>query len=76
MTGSRARRRRLTPRQLEIIDLLSRPGATQPKVAAELGIAEQTVKNHLQTAYDRLDVTSFGQAVRALGQRLDRPPVR
>lgn len=64
-----SRRRRLTARQLEIVDLLTRPGATQAAVAEELGISEQTVKNHLQTVYDRLDVTSLAQAVRALRLR-------
>lgn len=68
-------RRRPTARQLEIVELLSRPGATQASVAAALGISEDTVKNHLQALYIRLGVTSFGGAVRVLGRSLNRTPV-
>lgn len=60
---------RLTPRQLEIIDRLSRPGATQATVAEELGISSQTVKNHLTMVYRTLGVRSFGQAVRIVRNR-------
>lgn len=66
-------RRRITARQLEIVERLSRPGATQSAVAEELGISEQTIKSHLQTVYDRLGVQSFAQAVRALATRFLTP---
>lgn len=62
-------RRRLTARQREIIDRLSRPGATQAAVADDLGISVQTVKNHLTLAYRTLGVRSFGQAVRVVHRR-------
>jgi DNA-binding NarL/FixJ family response regulator len=61
----------LSERQREIIDLMSRPGA-RPSVRAvadELGIAEQTVKNHLNDVYRRLRVHTLAQAVRVV---LDR----
>lgn len=63
-------RRRLTARQLEILEHLSRPHATQARVAAELGISEQTIKNHLQSVYDRLDVRSLAQAIRVVRHQL------
>ena len=56
--------RRLTTRQIEILDLLSVPGATQASVADELGISPQTVKNHLTMVYRTMGVRSFGQAIR------------
>lgn len=58
--------RRLTARQLEIIDRMSRRGATATKVAAALGISEQTVKNHLSDAYREYDVHALAQLVRVL----------
>jgi DNA-binding NarL/FixJ family response regulator len=67
--GSARKDRRLTPRQLEIIDLLSRPGARQASVAEQLGISPQTVKNHLALAYRTLDVRSLAQAVRIVHNR-------
>lgn len=67
--------RRLTPRQLEIVDLLSLPGATQPKVADQLGIEPGTVKAHLQAIYLTLGVRSLAQAVRIVhGHRRRREP--
>lgn len=63
------RRRALTARQLEIVELLTRPGATQAAVAEQLGISEDTIKKHLQTVYDRLDVRTLAQAVRVLRLR-------
>jgi len=72
---TRGTRRRLTARQLEIIDHLSRPHATQASVAEDLGLSESTIKNHLQAIYDRLDVRSLAQAVRVVRRAL-RTPVR
>lgn len=65
---------RLTERQREIIELLSRPGARRSvtSVATELGISVQTAKNHLTSAYRTLGVYSLGQAVRVI---LDRRAV-
>jgi DNA-binding NarL/FixJ family response regulator len=62
---------RLTGRQRLIIDMMSRPGSRPSvfTVAAELDIAPQTVKNHLQSAYRTLGVHTLGQAVRVI---LDR----
>jgi DNA-binding CsgD family transcriptional regulator len=41
---------KLTPRQIEVLDLKCRSGMTALQVARRLGIAEQTVKNHLMFA--------------------------
>ena len=65
--------RRLTPRQLEIVDLLTRPGATQQVVADQLGISVQSVKNQLTLVYRTLGVTSIGQAARRI---YGRTPIR
>jgi two-component system, NarL family, nitrate/nitrite response regulator NarL len=54
----------LTPRQLEIVDRLTRPGATARSVAAELGISEHTVKRHLEKAYRLNGVQSLAQLTR------------
>jgi DNA-binding NarL/FixJ family response regulator len=47
----------LTMRQLEIVRLLSQ-GLTNKEIARSLGIAEQTVANHLKTIFDKLGVHS------------------
>lgn len=46
----------LSPRQFEIVRLLVHHGLTNNEIAAKLGIAEQTVKNHLVDVFDRLKV--------------------
>jgi DNA-binding NarL/FixJ family response regulator len=57
---------RVTSRQLEILTLASE-GWTGPQIAGLLGIAEQTVRNHLVNAYDVLGVESMVHAFHALG---------
>lgn len=64
--------RRLTDRQLQVLDLMSRPGATQTSVADELGIEPGTVKSHLQAVYMTLRVRSLAQAVRIVHGRKPR----
>ena len=53
-----------TPRELEIIDLLTRPNASIRSVAHELGLSESTIKGHLGKLYRKLDVRSQSQAAR------------
>ena len=61
--------RTLTPREHELILRCSAPGATQRKVAADLGISQSTVKNTLHLAYARLGVKTLAQAVRAVMEK-------
>ena len=49
--------RKLTPRELELMELV-RQGFTNKQIAGQLGISEQTVKNHLSNVYIKLDVTN------------------
>lgn len=63
----------VSPRQSEVLRLLIE-GKTNKAISRELGIAESTVKTHLETLYRKLDATSRTQAVVAaarLGLRLD-----
>lgn len=46
----------LTRRELDIVQLAA-AGARNKKIAAELGIAEGTVKMHLHTIYEKLEIS-------------------
>lgn len=56
----------LTPAQLRVLEAYTRLGS-QKAVANELGIAVQTVKNHMTALYVRLNVGGAMEAVAALG---------
>jgi len=63
----------VSPRQAEVLRLLIE-GKSNKAISRDLGIAESTVKTHLETLYRKLDATSRTQAVVAaarLGLRLD-----
>jgi PAS domain S-box-containing protein len=53
---------RLTPRQAEVLRLLER-GCSTIQIAAHLGLARETVRNHIRTAFRRLGVHSRLEAV-------------
>jgi DNA-binding response OmpR family regulator len=53
---------RLTPRELEVLDLLS-SGRTQSEIAEELVISPKTVGSHLGHIFEKLGVRSRAQAV-------------
>lgn len=51
----------LSPREREIVDLIAR-GDSNKQIARELGIAETTVKIHVQHLLRKLDLDSRVQA--------------
>ena len=64
LAGRGARRRGphgLTPAELEVVAMLPK-GLMNREIAAELGIAENTVKTHLRHALRKLDVRDRAQA--------------
>lgn len=59
----------LTPRQLEILELLAaHPDMTTYAVALRLGVAHSTVRNLLSNAYLRLGVSTRAAAIARLGR--------
>lgn len=52
----------LTPRELEVLDLLSQ-GFRYKEIAAKLGVSVPTVTTHLHRTYEKLHVTSATAAV-------------
>jgi DNA-binding NarL/FixJ family response regulator len=54
----------LTAREIEILRLITR-GASTIRIGSELFISVKTVKNHLASIYEKLDVTDRTQAVLA-----------
>lgn len=66
---------RLTPRQVEIVALLSH-GMSNKEIAMRVGLAEITVKTHLSAVFKSLHVANRTQAVvaiRRMGVPLERP---
>lgn len=60
----------LTDREREVL-LLVRDGLANKQIARRLGIAERTVKAHLTSVYQRLDVTDRTQAALWAKEHLD-----
>lgn len=52
----------LSPQEQRVLARIAE-GRTNKEVAAELGLAEKTVKNYLSTVFDKLQVTRRAQAV-------------
>lgn len=57
----------LTPRQLEVLELMAR-GLTNKEIAGALGISAGTAKNHLSAVFEALDVTNRTEAAMALSE--------
>lgn len=64
MAGMRSSRPKLTPRELQVLRLLA-TGRTNSEIADDLFVSEATVKTHLVHIFEKLDVSSRGQAVHA-----------
>ncbi len=64
MAGLRSSRPKLTPRELQVLELLS-TGKTNSQIADTLFVSEATVKTHLVHIFEKLDVATRGQAVHA-----------
>jgi two-component system, NarL family, nitrate/nitrite response regulator NarL len=61
---------RLTPRELQVVAAVVE-GAPNKDIASELGVSEQTVKNHLSSIFDKLGVSSrLELALYAINHRL------
>ena len=61
----------LTQREKEVADLVAQ-GLKNRAIGHKLGIAERTVKNHLQSIFDKLGVANrLELALRVIG---NRPP--
>ena len=61
-TRSRTPRSSLTPRELEVLQLVA-SGASNKEIGTELMLSEATVKSHLVHIYDKLGVRSRTSAV-------------
>lgn len=58
----------LTDRELAVLECVA-AGQSNRAVAAELGLAEETVKSHLKNIFQKLDVTERIRAVTVAAQR-------
>ena len=65
----------LTPREFEVMQLLT-TGMLNKQVAAELGIAEKTVKVHRGRVTQKLQVTSVAELVQLMHKAGVVPPTR
>jgi FixJ family two-component response regulator len=63
LAGLRARMKRLTPREREVLGLVV-AGRMNKQIAAELGTAEQTIKQHRGRVMKKLGVDSVAELVR------------
>jgi DNA-binding NarL/FixJ family response regulator len=58
----------LSQREIEILQLIAK-GLRNKEIGASLGIAEDTVKNHIKNIFSKLSVIDRTQAVVAASQR-------
>ena len=54
----------LTPRECEVLDHLAR-GASNKEIARALGVSPNTIKTHIASLYEKLEVNGRGKAVDA-----------
>jgi FixJ family two-component response regulator len=67
----RERLERLTPRERDVLALIV-TGRMNKQIAAELGTAEQTIKQHRGRVMQKLGVTSVAELVRLVERAADR----
>ena len=58
----------LTPRERELLELIAQ-GRDNAQIAATLGLAEKTVRNHVTSIFAKLEVENRGQAIVLARQR-------
>jgi DNA-binding NarL/FixJ family response regulator len=66
--ADRMMRTDLTPREIEILKLLSK-GPTNKQIGHALGISENTVKNHVNSIIEKLEVSDRTEAATTAIQR-------
>ena len=66
--AERMMRTDLTPREIEILKLLSK-GPTNKQIGQALGISENTVKNHVNSVIEKLEVSDRTEAATTAIQR-------
>ena len=60
------RRPALSPREWQVLDLITRPGGSYKTAATALGVSRFTVKQHVHSILRKLNVATTGQAARRL----------
>ncbi len=60
----------LSPQEHRVLALIAK-GQTNKEVAAELGLAEKTVKNYLSTVFEKLHVSRRSQAAALYAQQMN-----
>ena len=66
-TRIQERRDSLTPREREILELMTR-GKPNKVMAADLGVSQRTVEQHLRAIYGKLGVSTRTAAARAAAE--------
>lgn len=66
--AERMTRSNLTPRELEILKILAK-GLTNKQIGHALGISENTVRNHINSIIEKLDVSDRTEATKTAIQR-------
>jgi FixJ family two-component response regulator len=72
LTEARRRLERLTPREREVLQLVA-AGKMNKQIAADLGTAEQTVKQHRGRVMRKLEVNSVADLVRLVERASGQP---
>jgi two-component system response regulator DevR len=62
----------LSSQESRVLALITE-GRTNKEVAAEMGLAEKTVKNYLSTVFEKLHVSRRSQAAALYAQQMNRP---